>query len=208
MPDEFSPDEHENCVNNIAVESYEPGPMDDTLSNFLRRWTIDYNIRQIALKPLLEQLNHRFNVNLPIDPRTLMGTPKISSTTIDSIGGGNYWHQGLETCLRSCFSNLNRPISIALNFNIDGLPLYNSSRDQFWPILFNVHGMTYIPAKIIGLFYGQSKPHRVEEFLEPFVAELSRILESGLLINGFLLSVTIRAFICDSPARAMIKGKN
>lgn len=206
VPDEFSPDEHENSAKNISFENYDA--MDDTtaMAVFLKKWSIDNNIRQKALKPLLKQLNNRFNLSLPCDPRTLMGTPRNPSTTIINIVGGEYWHQGLEPCLRSCFANLHRPISIALNFNVDGLPLFNSSRDQFWPILFNVHGMNNIPAMTIGLFYGQSKPHRVEEFLEPFVSELIRIVDTGLLINGFLLSVTIRAFICDTPARAMIKG--
>lgn len=66
--------------------------------------------------------------------------------------------------------------------------------------------MPQIRPMIIGLFYGKSKPKLVTEFLEPFVDETISILGSGLLINGNHLTVAVRAFICDSPARAFIKG--
>ncbi|XP_055603903.1 uncharacterized protein LOC129752134 [Uranotaenia lowii] len=59
---------------------------------------------------------------------------------------------------------------------------------------------------IIGISHGQSKPTSVEDFLNPFVNEALPILQTGISINGKLLSVRIRAFICDSPARAFIKG--
>lgn len=59
---------------------------------------------------------------------------------------------------------------------------------------------------IIGLFHGKNKPSKIEEFLAPFVDEIEPILRNGVLINGHKLSVRIRTFICDSPARAFIKG--
>lgn len=209
--DEFSPGEHNDFTIDIPsdlVGCDEPTDMKaETFQDFLRKWAINYSICQNALKPLLQNLNNFYNAQLPKDPRTLMCTPTKPSLQIIPLSGGLYWHQGLEYCLRSCFATLDKPISIAINFNVDGLPLYNSSRDQFWPILFNIHKMPHVPAMIIGLFYGKSKPKKVEEYLQQFVTELNSILDSGgLIINGFLLSITIRAFICDSPARAMIKG--
>lgn len=59
---------------------------------------------------------------------------------------------------------------------------------------------------IIGLFYGKSKPGRIEEFLERFVDDMEVLLRNGLIINGCKLTVKIRAFICDSPARSFLKG--
>lgn len=59
---------------------------------------------------------------------------------------------------------------------------------------------------IIGIYHGKVKPKRVEEFLKPFVDEALPILNAGVIINDHKLSIKIRAFICDSPARAFIKG--
>ena len=86
------------------------------------------------------------------------------------------------------------------------MPLFKNGTDQVWPILFNVHEEKRLKPMIIGIFYGKSKPKRVEEYLEPFVAEAIPILNSGIVINEHELQVKIRSFICDSPASAFIKG--
>lgn len=113
---------------------------------------------------------------------------------------------GLEAGLRVCFGHIRQSTSIEINLNIDGVPIYENGTSQFWPVLCNVHGMRHISPIIVGIFYGHHKPAKIEEFLSPFVDEISPILESGILINGHKLSVKIRAIICDSPARAFIKG--
>lgn len=109
-------------------------------------------------------------------------------------------------CLVQAFYDLKQPRKISLNINIDGLPLYKNGTDQVWPILFNVFEEPAMKPMIIGIFHGKSKPTSVEMFLKPFADEAETILKSGILINSNLLTVKIRAFICDSPARAFIKG--
>lgn len=75
-----------------------------------------------------------------------------------------------------------------------------------WPILFNIYEEEGLKPMIIGIFYGKTKPKRVEEYLGPFVEEAIPILQSGIVINQHTLKVKLRSFICDSPARAFIKG--
>ncbi|XP_065075507.1 uncharacterized protein LOC135699230 [Ochlerotatus camptorhynchus] len=175
------------------------------LQTFLRSWGIEHNIRQHAMKPLLQRLN-QLDSKIPTDPRRLLSTPR-NKKPISSIEGGQYWHQGIEICLRRCFTNLNESCSILININIDGLPLFNNGTDQVWLILFNIHSfMPEIDPMVIGVFHGRSKPKKIEQFLEPFASKILPILENGLVINGFKMLVKIRAFICDSPARAFIKG--
>lgn len=91
------------------------------------------------------------------------GTPR-TAPAISKIEGGQYWHRGIEFALQICFKNLMQPTTIEININIDGLPIYKSSHDQFWPILFNVHEMPQIKPMAIGIFYGKTKPTKVEEF--------------------------------------------
>ncbi|KAG0438813.1 hypothetical protein HPB47_016858 [Ixodes persulcatus] len=69
---------------------------------------------------------------------------------------------------------------LILNFNVDGLPLGKSSRNQFWPILCEVRNVQNVAPFLVGLFYGQSKPPDVNEFLHDFVQELSELLQEGV----------------------------
>lgn len=109
---------------------------------------------------------------------------------------------------------------------MDGLPLFNSSKYQFWPILANVFGKLYILIQetvyftyhetkildypqirpfVIAIWCGEGKAP-VNEYLAQFVTELKSLLETGIVINNHKIYVKIKAFICDTPARAYIKG--
>lgn len=134
-----------------------------------------------------------------------MRTPR-SIKIVDMSESGRYWHQGIENCLRNALIQLDRPLSISLDINTDGLPVHKSSTKNFWPILCKVFEFPEIPPMAAGIFYGTSKPKSATEFLSPFIDELLPILEKGLKINGHQVDVRIRCLICDSPARSFIKG--
>lgn len=59
---------------------------------------------------------------------------------------------------------------------------------------------------IIAIWCGNGKPTVLNDFLIPFVDELNEILLNGVLVNEFQIIITVRCFICDTPARAFIKG--
>lgn len=59
----------------------------------------------------------------------------------------------------------------------------------------------------IGIFLGKTKPTDINEYLTPFVNEAIPLLQNGFSVNGHIISIKIRCFICDSPARAFVKGK-
>lgn len=42
--------------------------------------------------------------------------------------------------------------------------------------------------------------------MRPFIDDLKEILTHGLEINGNLVSIAVRCFICDTPARCFLKG--
>lgn len=58
---------------------------------------------------------------------------------------------------------------------------------------------------IVSVWCGDGKPSDINDFLRPFVIELISLIENGLQINEFQINVSVRCFICDTPARAMIK---
>lgn len=67
----------------------------------------------------------------------MLQTPK--SVELSSVGGGQYWYNGIEKNLKLIFSKLDKDILIQMNFNVDGLPIFKSSQRSFWLILGNIH---------------------------------------------------------------------
>lgn len=59
---------------------------------------------------------------------------------------------------------------------------------------------------VVAIWSGESKPSNLNEFLQPFVAELIDLLRNPIEINSHQLKISIRCFVCDTPARAFIKG--
>lgn len=176
----------------------------DTILTAVRKWASHFLISQTALKALVEILNTYLRSDLPKDPRTLMKTPRCLEI-IEMKDGGKYWHHGLEKSLQNRLKHVTTDLSISININVDGLPIYKSSANHFWPIIANIHELSHIQPMVIGIYYGVSKPKDADEFLMPMIKELLLLLNSGVLINSHRISLKIRAFICDSPARAFIK---
>ncbi|XP_065660102.1 uncharacterized protein LOC136084017 isoform X1 [Hydra vulgaris] len=177
----------------------------------LAQWSIEFGITEKALSSLLKVLQNWFP-ELPNDSCTLRQTKLVMS--VDKISGGQYYHFGVESGIKSSISNLiffNDLNCISIQVNIDGLPLFRSSNGQFWPILglIEYHQNNIQKNKspfIIGLFYGKSKPSNCNEFLKKFVEESKALLLSGIVICGKLYKFSISAVICDSPARAFVKA--
>lgn len=57
----------------------------------------------------------------------------------------------------------------------------------------------------VGIWCGEGKP-AVNEYLRDFVDELKFLLTNEISINGHTIKTKIRNFVCDTPARAYIKG--
>jgi hypothetical protein len=73
-------------------------------------------------------------------------------------------------------------IPVAVQVNVDGLPLCKSSSSQLWPILSRIHNATELFASpvspndqfFIGLYHGNSKPASMEDLPKDFVEEAKR----------------------------------
>ncbi|XP_061716895.1 uncharacterized protein LOC133524769 [Cydia pomonella] len=207
--------------NEKSSSDYESDEKEEILSDYnknfelrysMKNWALNYNISHAALNSLLQIVNIRLNDVLPRDARTLLGTNR-ENLQITISAPGHYWHNGLIKCLKRIFENVScLPNEISLNINIDGLPVFNSSRYQFWPILCTVFEIPNLAPFVVGIYAGDGKPSDLDSFLKPFVTEMKQ-LEEGLILNAAhdsneekIIHVKLRAFICDSPARAMIKG--
>lgn len=196
-----------DCWSNCDAESSDN---DDVLQDLkdecidiqeaLKEWALTFNICHNALKALLDIL---IRSKIPNILEILEHYWKHQEQLLLKRWEAN--NIGIQSCLEKCLCHVENPMDIALNFNIDGLPIHNSSKMQFWPILFSIHDSNIEPM-VIGIYCGEGKPPTPDEFLTPFVNELLTILNNGIIINGYKINIHIRCFICDTPVRSFIKG--
>lgn len=152
----------------------------------LRDWTLKHHCPRAWLNDLLVILRNHGN-NLPKDYRTLLQTPR--QTTYEKLCGGDFKYFGIEYCIiNALVSFAEFPLSIELKVNVDGVPLWKLSPEQFWPIL----GMFDQSAVfIIGIYYGKQKPNNIEDFLGRFLDEMAILEKDGIELNGQKLKARI-----------------
>lgn len=175
---------------------------DRGLSFELRNCFLKHNVSHKFIDDMLEILGKYHD--LPKDARTLLETP--TSVASKFILGGEYMHFGIRSGIEEKVKiDLAESMqSLSLTFNIDGLPIYKSSSHQFWPILCLINELSYLGPFIVGIFCGYSKPKDLNEYLQDFVLEMQDLINNPK-INGKTIDFTIRAFICDAPARSFLK---
>lgn len=105
----------------------------------------------------------------------------------------------------SCLHLPTSVTTLSLQFSIDGLPLFKSSKLQFWPILSCLKCDYTKSPFVVGIFCGISKPKSVLEYLQQLVTDLKNVLANGIVHNGKRFTAQVSSFICDAPARAFIK---
>lgn len=172
------------------------------LGEEISMWATKNKCSRSSVNEILDLLR-RHGHRLPKDARTLLKTPRIIHTI--NKCGGEFIYLGIESGLLKviaqhpkCF----RDNVADLNFNIDGVPLFKSSNSQLWPILCSVKNFEPF---IVALYYGNSKPNSVEDYLSEFLTELTGLKETGVTLNDKVVQVSVNAFVCDAPARAFLK---
>lgn len=179
--------------------------------NELRNWAIDHNINNAAIDDLLKILKRKSLPHLPLSAKTFLGVKynyEIKSVTNED-GEVIYEHAyfGLEENLKRTINPLlHEDGKIQLHINVDGMSVYKSNNIQFWPILAKVHSDidVYEPF-VVGILVSDGKPHNPKKFLKEFVRDINRLHKSGLQLNEKELRVSIKCFICDTPARCFLK---
>ena len=177
---------------------------ESNIQDFLREWFLSYKGLPInALTSLLKGLQKWFP-SLPAEGRTLLHTPR--NVEIANMGNGLYHNFGISESLNKKLStiSLESLTELHLNINIDGLPVHNSTKNQFWPILASLQEDPEKRPFLVAVFYGKTKPP-VHEFLTPFVSEFNKLEKDGIKFMGKIYSIKIRCFICDAPAKAFVK---
>lgn len=104
----------------------------------LKYWVVQHRITASAITGLLKILIAAGFGFLPKDSRTFMRTPTNLPITV--LENGKMWYNGIKRSIENVLCSIDRDITITLNFNFDGLPIFKSSKLQFWPILAAIQG--------------------------------------------------------------------
>lgn len=175
----------------------------------LKEWAAERNIDYVALDELLLILRQRLLPELPKTSKTFLNLN--FNYHIKKIENDNqemsYVYFGLEGSLLNVINpDLHKNNQIDLQFNVDSMSLFKSSNVQFWPILVKVFDEfdSYQPF-VLGILQSEGKPDNAEQFLNEFVNDMNKLLESGLNMNERKFEIHIKCFVCDTPARSFLK---
>lgn len=175
---------------------------ENSLSDNLRTWAVNFKITLAALTALLLILSLFTSATLPRNARTLLNTPRSTETV--EISGGEYYHFGLKRAIKLMLrENKKKGKSskhLKLSVNIDGLPIYKSSSEGLWLILCGQVGSPIVYP--IAAFFGEGKPGNADEFLEKFVNETIEV--HNFIVDNENIKVTVETLICDTPAKAFV----
>ena len=103
----------------------------------------------------------------------------------------------------------------SLTWNVDGLPLFKSSKYSLWPVYLIVNELPFKLHKlreniiIAGLWFGENKPN-MNIFLKPIMTELLALEHNGIEVmvpaqeSPFICKAILLAGTCDLPAKCLV----
>lgn len=119
---------------------------------------------------------------------------------------GKFVYLGLKNQLIDCIdTNFFQTDEIQLILNVDEIKLFKSSANNVWPISCKIFWDPDLFQPFTTIYSGNSKPKSVEKYLSKLVFELKELCSSGIWINQKHFRVSVKCFVCDTPARAFIK---
>lgn len=177
---------------------------EETLEDKIRDWATSTNTPHShidgllsIIKPVIKELpntaktlfkssyGHQYEIEqFP----TLSKNPKVQSEFV---------YFGLTEHLQSTVDVKNHEkYKIVLLIFVDGLPLYNSSKVEFWPILGKIFSKPdhYDPF-IIACYSGEGKPCNSFLYFDKFIKEVNHVQQNGIVIDGFKFTVQIKCFL-------------
>lgn len=193
---------------NSTYETDESESTDTDLKTDIRNIVLEGKLTQKLSNKLLSVLRKHGHNELPKDRRTLLKTPRNTSLKLESVGEGQYYHFGLECCIKRLIETYCEeiPDSFRFNVSVDGLPLAKSSGKEFWPIMISFVCDFYTEPMVVGLYHGDQKPSDANEYLRRFVDDYLQTKHFGVNINGKIVRVSVNCIICDAPAKSFVAG--
>ena len=96
----LSDDSSDDDLVNSSYESEENCNSGTDLQSDIRDIVLQGNLTQKVTNKLLRVLRKHGHIELPKDKRTLLKTPKNMSLKLQANSGGQYFHFGLQSCIK------------------------------------------------------------------------------------------------------------
>ncbi|XP_039302861.1 uncharacterized protein LOC105207097 isoform X1 [Solenopsis invicta] len=149
---------------------------------------------------------HECLTNLPRSCKTLIHTPR-SPVDIKTLEPGQYVHFNIKKVILEIISHIPHskiPNVLLLDFSTDGVSLYKASNVVLWPIHIRIINIPFSTPALVGLYKGYKKPNNATAFFLPFISDIKKLLRHRLKFNEMVISIQLRCFVADAPARAFI----
>ena len=175
------------CLKTIDTDLYKSG-------HFFLHLPLEHQLRDMYQNSnLASLLTYRFD------------RQKVASDHIEDIYDGTVYKKVMGDKYSS---------HISLTWNTDGVPVFESSKYNMWPIQCIINELPIHLRKkhilLTGLWFGTSKPN-INCFLQPFVSELTKLSTVGfqwLSQSKETCTAFVHAVVCsaDAVARCMLQG--
>ncbi|KAK3913357.1 Transient receptor potential cation channel subfamily M member 1 [Frankliniella fusca] len=199
-------DGSDDNFNDLPESDNEPEPVQHP-NNYVREqlseWALCGGVSMSKVDDLLKRLQP-IHQNLPLSYKTLLKTPR--NVHVVDCGNGSLWYYGIAPQLHRHLTQeyLLRHDVIAIDINIDSVPLFNKSSTNFVPILGKLVDSS--EPFIIGIFCGTgSDPADLDTFLHNYVQEVNNLKSNGFQYEEKTWKFRTRHYILDQKARASIK---
>lgn len=176
----------------------------------LASWAVTYGPTAKCVSALLKILND-FGMELPLDSRSLMETPRDSSKLIREVEPGHYIHIGLEVGIRYVLRRHKVDISalhlIYIDYDMDGVIVSESTPNSFWPIWARISRPYIGKPFLVGNYHSSvGEPKDANSYTLDFVNELKMLVENGMEVEGKIIEIRVGRFLGDTPGRCLIMG--
>ena len=180
----------ENCEKGAFGDCEEILPQ-KSLSEKIKEWYLETKPTRRCLHELLKILKGE-GLDVPLSAQKLVG--KADPVLVKSVQSGIYVHFGIQNQLNKISHILQEYDHIEMDINIDGIPLFKSSRAQLWLILLKIVNVKEkIEAFPAGIYLGKKKPNCVKKFFEEFVDEFIYLKDNYFINeNKVILKISMK----------------
>lgn len=174
----------------------------------LRAWSVQNNITHESISKLLKllRLHPCFTSELPSDARSLLKTPRTINSTV--VLPGNYVHFGLEKGILAILKStedLHHTTLVEVFISVDGIPVSDSSKSEFWPILCSIENVKNNKPFCVGIYHGSTKPANHNDFLEQFVTDAKDLSVRGIYLEIKPINSKLRvSSVTHQPDRSLL----
>lgn len=177
----------------------------EDLSEFCLTFLPDYGTDRL-LKLLRD--NKRL-VNIPKTHKELLGDLSDIPKPME-VKGGHSLHLGIRSNLK-LYPQCNFPNPLLFDFSYDGVSLFKSSSNSFWPIVMSHPNLPEVGVRLVSVFYGTKAEVDLNEFFACFITEVNEIIEQD---NGMVevgpkkekVAFSFHLCVSDTPAKSFALG--